>query len=104
MKLKTVVLAALLSLSTSAFAQWFPGAVHVTVLPGQVVARVWNPNFAPIVCNGQVYGMTTFGQVFTTFFVEQLLPVGDFRLAYVNATTIAPFVNGWANIHCRYFW
>ena len=103
MKLKSLIVAALMTLFTSsAFAQWFPGQVQVQVLPGQVAFQVVNPNFQPIICSGQVFGQTVYGQVFTTFFAEQLLAAGGFRYAYVNAVPWAPFARGWANIHCRF--
>jgi hypothetical protein len=102
-KLKSFLIATLVSLfATSAFAQWFPGRVQVTVLPGQVAFQVMNPYYQPIVCNGQVFGQTFHGQIFTAGFIEQVLPVGDFRYAYVNAVPFAPFARGWANIHCRF--
>ena len=103
MKLKSLLVASLMVLFTSsAFAQWFPGIVQVSVLPGQVAFQVTNPHPQPIICNGQVFGRTVYGQVFTTFFAEQFLPIGGFRYAYVNAIPYAPFTNGWANIHCRF--
>lgn len=104
MKLKSLIVAAFLTLSTSAFAQWFPGVVQVSVLPGQVAFRVVNPNYRPIICSGQVFGQTIAGPVYTTYFVEQYLVPGDVRFAYVVATPFAPFATGWANIHCRFAW
>jgi hypothetical protein len=106
MKLKSLVVAALLCMATSAFAQWFPARVYVTVLPGQVTAQVFNPYYEPIICNGQVFGQTAHGPVFNAFFAEQFMPAGDYRMAFVQTTPFSPFVNGWANIHCRFarFW
>lgn len=103
MKLKSLIVAALMTLFTSsAFAQWFPGHVQVQVLPGQVAFQVINTNYQPIICNGQVFGQTVYGHVFTSFFAEQFLPAGGFRYAYVNAVPWAPFARGWANINCRF--
>lgn len=102
MKVKALVLFLMLAFSTGAFAQWFPATVHVTVLPGQVSAEVYNPYFQPLICNGQVFGRTIQGPVFNAFFAEQLMPVGSYRYAFVHTNAYAPFVSGWANIHCRY--
>ena len=102
MKLKSIIATALLCLATSAFAQWFPARVQVTVLPGQVAAQVFNPFYEPLICSGQVFGQTSQGPVFTTFFAEQVMPIGAVRFAYVVTTPAAPFLTGWANIHCRY--
>ncbi len=102
MKLKFLLVVAFLSLTATAFAQWFPGRAEVSVLPAQVAFRVFNPYAQPIVCNGQVFGQAVNGQIFTAGFLEQLLPVGDFRLAYVNALPFLPFARGWANINCRF--
>ncbi len=103
MKLKALVLGLFLTLSTTSFAYWFPARVDVVVLPGQVAAQVINPYLQPVICNGQVFGQTVGGQVFTTYFVEQFLPAGGFRYAYVQTTPFLPFLTGWANIHCRYW-
>lgn len=103
MKLRSFIVAAFFALVTSsAFAQWFPGLVRTSVLPGQVAFQVVNPNYQPIVCNGQVFGQTIYGHVFTTGFYNQLILGGGFRYAYVNAVPYAPFARGWANIQCRY--
>lgn len=105
MKLKSLLIACLVVLfSSSAFAQWFPGRVNVSVLPQQVAFQVVNPHFQPIVCSGQVFGQTVHGPVYNTYFVEQFLPAGGFRYAYVTATPFSPFVSGWANINCRFVW
>ena len=106
MKLKSLLVAFFLISTTSAFAQWFPARVNVVVLPGQVAAQVTNPYYEPIICSGQVFGKTAYGPVFTTYFTEQFLPAGGFRYAYVQTTPLAPFLTGWANIHCRFarFW
>jgi hypothetical protein len=103
MKLKSLLVVGLLTFWVQAFAQWFPARVHVTVLPGQVAAQVFNPYFHPIICSGQVFGQTVNGSVFTTFFTEQLLSVGDYRFAFVQTTPYAPFLHGWTNLYCRYF-
>ncbi len=102
MKLKSLFVAGLFLVTSTAFAQFFPARVHVSVLPGQVSFQVMNPHFNPIICNGQVFGRTIYGQVFTSFFAEQFMRAGEFRYAYVNAIPYAPFTNGWANIHCRF--
>jgi hypothetical protein len=101
MKLKAFIVLSLLT-ATTAFAQFFPARVEVVVLPGQIAAQVTNPFFQPIICNGQVFGQVTSGAVFTTYFAEQFMPVGSYRFAYVTTTPFLPFVNGWANIHCRH--
>jgi hypothetical protein len=102
MKLKALLVATTIALSTSAFAQWFQPRVNVLVLPFQVTAEVINPFAQPVICNGQVFGQTAHGLVLNTFFVEQFLPMGSNRFAYVNTNIHSPFVAGWANIHCRY--
>lgn len=89
-------------LTSPAFAQWFPAPTNVFVLPGQVRAEVFNPYFSPIICNGQAFGQTNFGQIFNSYFFEQFLFPGDFRFVFVQTTPFAPFVRGWANINCRF--
>ena len=106
MKLKAGFFALFLLASTSVFAQFFPARAFVTVLPGQVTAEVYNPYYELIICNGQVFGQTAYGAVYNAFFVEQLLPVGGYRYASVNALPLNPFVTGWTQINCRFarFW
>jgi hypothetical protein len=101
-KLKSLIVTCVLVLSTSAFAQWYPARVQMTVLPGQVAAQVFNPTYYPLICGGQVFGQTYVGSVFTTYFVEQYIVPGDFRYALVQTSPYLPFVTGWANINCRY--
>ncbi len=100
MKLKVLVVSALIS--TGAFAQWFPAQVQVLSLPLQVSAEVFNHFYEPIICNGQVFGKTAFGQFYSTYFSEQIMFAGSNRFAYVVSTPSNPFVSGWTNIHCRF--
>lgn len=102
MKRQILMIITILMFSSSVFGQWFPAPTNVFVLPGQVRAEVFNPYLSPIICNGQVYGQTTYGQIFSSYFIEQFLVPGDFRFAFVQTTPFAPFVGGWANIQCRF--
>lgn len=102
MRLKSLVLAALICVTTTAFAQVGPGRIQVIVLPGVVKAEVYNPNYEPILCDGQVFGLTMAGFTHTAYFVQQILPAAGYRQATVIADFRNPFVNGWANIVCRF--
>ena len=102
MKLKSLIVVTLLCLTSSAFAQWFPARTQVTVLPQLISVQVFNPYLSPVICNGQVFGQTLSGSIYSAHFVEQYINVGGFRFAYVQTTAYSPFVNGWTNIHCRY--
>lgn len=102
MKLKALLFALVLTMTSTAFAQFFPARAYITVLPGQVRAQVYNPYYEPIICNGQVFGQTARGPIFNAFFAEQFMPAGSYRFAVVNAHPYNPFVGGWANIHCRF--
>jgi hypothetical protein len=102
MKLKALILASALTLTSSAFAQYFAANPAVTVLPGQVSVQVYNPYYEPIICNGQVFGQTINGPVFNAFFAEQFMPAGSSRFAVVVTNPYNRFVGGWANIHCRF--
>ena len=106
MKLKALFFALVISMTSTAFAQFFPAKAYVTVLPGQVTAQVLNPYYEPIICSGQVFGQTAYGVVYNAFFAQQFLPAGGYRFATVIANGFNPFVTGWANIHCRFarFW
>jgi 4-hydroxybenzoate polyprenyltransferase len=103
MKLKALILISLFSITSSALAQFFPAQAYVTVFPAQVTGQVFNPYMRPIICNGQVFGQTSFGLILNSFFVEQLLPPGTSRFVFVRTNPMQPFVHGWSNIHCRFF-
>ena len=102
MKLKVFFVVFALTLVSSAFAQFFPARVYVTVHPGQVTAEVFNPYYEPIICNGQVFGQTAGGPLFNAFFAQQFMPAGSYRYAVVYTNGFNPFVNGWSNIQCRF--
>ena len=102
MKLKVLIFAITLTLASSAFAQFFPAKAFVTFQPAQVTVQVYNPYYEPIICNGQVFGRTFSGAVLTTYFTEQFMTAGSYRLAYVNTLPIDLFIAGWSNIHCRF--
>ncbi len=105
MKLKSLIFSVMMTLSLSSFAQaWFPAQYSVQVLPGQVAAQVFNPHFVPIVCSGQVFGQTYAGPVVTSGFFETYLQPGTNRFAFVYTNAWAPFVQGWANLNCRYWY
>lgn len=103
MKLKFFLVPLALLLSTNAaFAQFFPARTNVFVHPGQVSAQVFNPFYEPIVCNGQIFGQTAAGPVFSTFLFDQLLPPGTVRVGYLMGNPYNPFVGGWSQINCRF--
>jgi hypothetical protein len=102
MKLRALVASHLFTLTTSAFAQFFPAQAFVTVFPARVSVQVYNPYYEPIVCSGQVFGQTMYGPVLNVFFLEQLMLAGQSSYATVVTNPFNPFVNGWANINCRF--
>ena len=102
MKFKLSLVVMLITLTSSAFAQFFVSNPSVTVLPGQVSAQVYNPYYEPIICNGQVFGQTAAGPVYNAFFAEQFMPAGSYRYAVVSTNVFNHFIGGWANIRCRF--
>ncbi len=105
MKLKALFLSLMMTLSVSSFAYpWFPAQYHVQVLPGQVAAQIFNPHYVPIICSGQVFGQTYGGPMLTSGFIQHLLQPGTSRFAFVHTNAWHPFVHGWANLQCRYWY
>lgn len=104
--MKAIFFALLLSVSQLSFAQilphYFNGSTQVQILPLRVSVEVFNPYYEPIICSGQVFGHTFYGPTYNAFFLEQLIPVGHYRYAFVQTNNSNPFVNGWANIQCRF--
>ena len=102
MKAKLLVIGFILTMfQATAFAQFFPAPAQVQVFPQQVAVQVFNPHMQPIICSGMAFGRTMNGMVFNAFFVEQFMPVGATRFAYVNAPYFSPFIHGWSEISCR---
>ena len=102
MKLKLAIVALLITLTSSAFAQYFMANPAITILPGRVSVEVFNPYYEPIICNGQVFGQTVAGPVYNAFFAEQFMPAGSYRYAFVSTNPYNRFIGGWANIRCRF--
>jgi hypothetical protein len=103
MKVKAMIAAVLMTIfSTAAFAQFIPARVNVVVLPNQVTLNVFNPFARPIICNGEVFGQTYFGPVFTAFFNAQIIFPGTNRIAFVQAYPANPFVHGYGNAFCQF--
>lgn len=102
MKFKMLVLGLVLTAATSAFAQFFPARATVLVYPGQVLAQVFNPYYEPIACRGQVVGQTYYGPILQTAFVDNFIPAGAVRTAFINAPFNNRFVAGRADIVCSF--
>ncbi len=96
------LLAALtLIFSFSAFA-FFPVNPLVQVRGNVVSAQVYNPYYEPILCEGFAFGRTYSGVVLQSR-VADIIPAGGYRFAYVHTNAfLNPFVQGWAQIHCRF--
>lgn len=103
MKVKAIIAAVLMTVfSTAAFSQIIPARVNVVVLSGQVTLQVFNPFPRPIVCNGQVFGLTFMGAVYTAYFNQQFIYPGTDRITFVSAFLGNPFVHGYGNAYCEF--
>ncbi len=101
--MRRLVATVLLSLvSLPAFAQYFTANPLMAVRPDVVSAQVYNPYYEPIFCEGYAFGRTSWGNVYQAAF-RDVLPPGAYRFAYVRTNAWGnPFVNGWAQIYCRF--
>lgn len=101
MKLKALIMTLILiTLTSSAFAQSFLAHAYVSVTPGVVRAEVYNPYAIPLFCSGRTIGLLSTGQTVHSFF-NSIVPVGQNRHSFVYTNTF-PFVDGRAEIHCRF--
>ncbi len=102
MKLKSLVFALALTVTSSAFAQWFVQP-EIYVTPEFTVARIHNFWGRPVFCQGDVASMTSSGRWFSAYF-RDFVPMGQFREAYVYTNRFDPFVPGYgrAQIWCNY--
>lgn len=102
MKLKLLLIATVMTIASSAFAQWFPARATAVVLPLQVQVQIFNPYYEPIACRGQVIGQTSYGQIVANSFFDAFIPAGQVRFGYVFTNTFNPFVAGRADIVCNF--
>lgn len=101
MKLKALVIASLMALTTSAFAQWFIQP-QMFVTPNAVVARIVNVWGRPVICQGEVHGLTARGFWYNSFF-RDIVPAGQYREAVVVTNPyMDPFVDGRPFLWCNY--
>jgi hypothetical protein len=102
MKLKSLVCAIALTVTTSAFAQWFIQP-EIYITPELTIARVHNVWGRPVLCQGDVVAVTASGRWLSAYF-RDFVPMGQFREAYVFTNRFDPFLpsSGRANIWCNY--
>ena len=88
-------------ISTQAFAV-FPINPLVTIRPDAVTAQVYNPYYEPILCEGQATGLTYVRTVHHAR-IADIIPPGGYRYAVVTTNPYTnPFINGWAQVVCRF--
>jgi hypothetical protein len=93
--------ALILSFSFSTFA-FFPLNPLVQVRSDVVSTQIYNPHYEAILCEGFAFGRTASGALIQSR-VADIIPAGGFRYAYVHTNPyVNPFVQGWAQILCRF--
>ena len=87
-------------------AYYLPGGwsaqANVFVNRTYVQASVFNHTNRPIVCSGQVYGRTINGVTLSAWMNNRVIYPRMNAQAYVYTNNFQPFLNGWANIWCRF--
>lgn len=81
---------------------WFQVDADVIINPRLIKVRVTNYESAVLQCQGRVYGETQYGQVGSANFYLSSLHVGSYGYAYLNSYGNSYFVNGWADVRCRF--
>ncbi|MBY0518063.1 MAG: hypothetical protein K2P81_14235 [Bacteriovoracaceae bacterium] len=103
--MRTIGLIAVLSfftLTTEVKAQVFGVNPLVTITAAAVTAQIYNPYYEPILCEGLAFGQTFVGTVQQAR-VADIIPPAGYRFAVVSTNPIVnPFVNGWAQVLCRF--
>jgi hypothetical protein len=100
-KLKALIIASFLIMTSSAFAQWFIQP-QMIVTPDAVVARIQNIWGRPVICQGEVHGLTARGLWLRAGFTD-VVPFGQFRNAVVVTNPyIDPFIDGRSNLWCNF--
>lgn len=96
-----LTLSAFSASSAQAYSTWQANA-HISVNQLRVTATVVNQSFRPIICSGYVYGQIQFGTTVHSWMNQQVIQPGQHANIYVYTNYAQPFVNGWADINCRY--
>jgi hypothetical protein len=99
-KLKVLFLVVFLTVTSSAFAQWFVQP-QMFVTPDATVARVFNVWGRPVICEGEVHGLTYSGLWLRGGF-RDIIPMGQYREAVVFTYRFDPFIDGRSNIWCNF--
>lgn len=93
--------AVVLAFASQAQAQWMSANANVQVYNTQVDVVVSNTLPTNLYCSGYIYGQTATGHVVTVSF-NDIIPPNQYRYGYAYTNPYNPFVNGWANIDCRF--
>jgi hypothetical protein len=98
---KLITLLLMVMAALPARAQFFQANPSIAVYPHMVTAQIYNPYYEAIACEGYAFGQTYWGQVAHARFAD-ILPPGSYRFATVTAHPYNRFVNGWAQVYCRF--
>lgn len=99
--MKKLLLSAVAFLSLSASAYAYVPRVDIRLNQNTATFTIWNTLPRPIICSGQVYGMSASGHTFQTWVTNVHVPPFAYVYAYVNSTVgYNPMVHAWANVGC----
>ena len=100
----TLLILTFILFTSSAPAQsgWWHANAHVNLTRVRVDAYVYNGFPRPVYCEGRVNGYTLSGHVLWSNYAA-VIPPGRNVHAYVYTNLNNPFVNGNANIQCRWY-
>ena len=85
--------------SHSTFAQLLP-QVRLDVRTTKVSAYVSNTYGRTMLCEGRVIGLTAMNRTVSAHF-RDVIPAGQFRIAYVYTNAYNPFIDARSEIVCR---
>ena len=102
--MKKFFVLALLVLSFNSQAQaWFRVNVRVYASPVQLTAYVDNMWGRPMLCRGNVAGITYQGPVAYAYFNNIVVYPGMFAQAYAYTNNYNPFVRYTSNVYCAWY-
>lgn len=102
--MKKLILALTIALASLQTFAWWPTQAYVSYNRTLVSASVYNHYGRPIICNANVYGRTMYGNVFNGAMWNQVIWPGQYAYAYVYSGYADPFIGGWANAHCTWYY
>lgn len=97
-----LILSVLMGGQAFAYPRTWQANAQISVRSDRITATIVNQWNRPIVCSGKVFGRTGSGVVLDSWLNSVVIWPGNYYHGYVYTHSRDRFVNGWANVQCRW--